>query len=290
MKKILAVALAFGIICVSFTRRNAVAMADIGKVVYEKIEFAQAMNERYNSDVSQYSAQSNEELDIKELISDAYFATNEEKAILNARLEELGVYRFISKFEVQEGISTYSVGTGDVSLGAPEIFYIASDQTWVVSCGGYWLNSNATRGLLIGGNVGDPDGFGVGYTNITSSYQSMVVASYAYITDHANVNKVTTSNRSDGDGGKGFGFRLQDRFISTPTFSCYIGYKWYGSCTYDSSFATYDAIATSYYIHTYRNAKISSINFGVNGSTAGLNTTITNINNSFTAFSTDSRV
>lgn len=205
-------------------------------------------------------------------------------------MKELGVYRFVSKYEAQDGISTYSVGSGDVSLSAPEVYYQADNQTWVVSCGGTWLNANGSSGMYKGGNVGDPDGFGVGYTNITSSYQSMVVDSYAYLTDHANVNKVKTNNRSDGDGAKGFGFRLQDRYISTPTFSCYVGHKWYGSCTYDSAFSTYDAIATSYYIHTYRNAKISSISFGINGSTAGINVSLTNIDKSFIAFSTDTRI
>lgn len=101
--------------------------------------------------------------------------------------------------------------------------------------------------------------------------------------------KVTTNNRSDGDGSLGFGFRLQDRQLSTPTFTTYIGHIWYGACTYDEQFASFDAVATGFYTHTYSSATITDVTFGVQGKNAGVNVVLSDMKKGFTGYGADTK-
>lgn len=144
-----------------------------------------------------------------------------------------------------------------------------------------WMDSLKT------GNVGGQDGFGVGYTNIGSSYKSSVVSVSAAIRDQSGTISKTTTNRSDGDGSKGFGFRLQDYVTSDG--NSYVGYKWSGSCTYDSNFGSYSGIATGYYLHTWSSTSINSVSFGIEGKTAGIDIEFSSTANSFTAFGSDKK-
>lgn len=138
----------------------------------------------------------------------------------------------------------------------------------------------------IGGNVGGMDGFGVAYSNSTHNYNAYVIRTAAYITDADHDRQVSTANRDDGDGKMGFGFRLQD--YTYGVFSRkYVGYKWYGSCTYNSSFESYNGIATAYYIHTFRNAQITSISFNSNSNGYGLPCNISVSDEYFQAYSVD---
>jgi len=105
----------------------------------------------------------------------------------------------------------------------------------------------------------------------------------AYMTDVNSNYRASTSNRSDGDGSKGFGFRIQDHWKS----GYYVGHKWSGLCTYDRWFGNYNGVATAYYIHTYDSASLESVSFGFDGKTAGISADITNSVKSFTAFSAD---
>lgn len=151
---------------------------------------------------------------------------------------------------------------------------------WSVTCGGHWKNNEYGDSA---GNVGGADGFGVGYTNSSNKYSSKVMSASAYMTDVNSNYRASTSNRSDGDGSKGFGFRIQDHWKS----GYYVGHKWSGLCTYDRWFGNYNGVATAYYIHTYDSASLESVSFGFDGKTAGISATITNSVKSFTAFSAD---
>ena len=101
---------------------------------------------------------------------------------------------------------------------------------------------------------------------------------------------VSTTNRSDGNGQNGFGFQLQD-YVTTVEFDVgsfpltYVGYRWYGCCTYDANFAHYTGNATSYYAHTWRSADISNISLGVSTETLGIDITFSNNDYSFAAYS-----
>lgn len=86
----------------------------------------------------------------------------------------------------------------------------------------------------------------------------------------------------------GFGFRMRDKVI-TPSLSTvlYVGYQWYGSCTYDASFSSFEGVATAYYIHTYSTSNIDGIEFGLDGKTAGVQFDISEEELSMTAYSSD---
>jgi hypothetical protein len=140
------------------------------------------------------------------------------------------------------------------------------------------------------------DGFGVGYTSISTTYKSMIKAQYAYMSDGKG-REISTTSRSDVDGAKGFGFRLQDyvrlnentAYVSTAN-ATYIGKHFAGVVKYDSKFGSYDGVATSYYEHTWDKASIKSITFtGDTSKTAGVSAEITDSQYSFPAFSSDAR-
>lgn len=181
---------------------------------------------------------------------------------------------------VIESASTCATDSGDVALDTPTIYYESWSKNWSVTCGGHWKNNEYGDSV---GNVGGADGFGVGYTNSSNKYSSKVMSASAYMTDVNSNYRASTSNRSDGDGSKGFGFRIQDHWKS----GYYVGHKWSGLCTYDRWFGNYNGVATAYYIHTYDSASLESVSFGFDGKTAGISADITNSVKSFTAFSAD---
>jgi len=249
-----------------------------------KIEFAKQMDARYSADLKDGKIKKGTIEEIEKLMMQSTFASGNERESINKELAAYGVYEFNTS-KIPTTITPYS-GTNDVILQTPIIFYETWEKTWTVTCGGNWKNNNWAEQIWAG-NVGEPDAFGVGYTNTSNPYSSYVIRSSAYITDQDNNRTVSTSYRSDGDGSKGFGFRLQDYIHANPNDSSYVGYKWYGSCTYDSKFGTYNGVATAYYIHTWSSAHITSLTFGVEGKTAGLSVSIDNMQKSFIGYSND---
>lgn len=249
----------------------------------DKITFAKQKKEEYETAVSNGEVKESNIEEIEELLRQAIFATGSEKEHINQQLEAYGVYEYGRSVLAQ----TRS-GSGDVTISTPNVYYEAWEDTWTVTCGGTWKNDNCLYDDLFIGNVGGADGFGVGFTNTGGTYKSSVVRSSAYITDKDESKYVSTSYRSDGDGSKGFGFRLQDYVYGTNiTGFGYVGYKWYGSCTYDSDFGVYNGIATAYYIHTWSSAQLTGVSFGAAGKTAGIEATIEASSNSFTGYSSD---
>ena len=223
---------------------------------------------------------------VSDLIRDITFATGSEKANLEKELNAYGVYVYNSEADT-EAVQPRS-GSGDVTLQAPMVVYDSILKQWVVTCGGHWNNYNWADEIFI--SYGGPEAFGVGYTHTTGTYTSSVVRASAYITDQTSEYTVSTQNRSDGDGSKGFGFRLQDyRYNTEWNDLMYVGYEWYGSCTYDLDFAYYSGIATAYYIHTWNTTTISSITFGYDGKAAGIEVQLSSQANSFLAYSSDKR-
>lgn len=281
----------------SFTVLAAETPNEAEKQVISKKTFSTEMDRKYSDSLKTGKIRNFDEAEIKQL-QECYFFSNsfQEKKFYKEKLEEYGIYIFdeISEPTISPNslIGFYPTsGSNDVTLIPPSLSYNSSNKTWTLSCGGNWKNNNCYPTFGLGNEVGDPDAFGVGFTSISSSYKSSVVSAYAYIEDEMKVTRVTTTNRSDGDGSKGFGFRLQDKLSSNSLVnSGYIGYRWYGSCTYDSNFSSFACIATGYYIHTYGSAEIKDIQFGVEGKTAGLSVNIEKVTKSFTAFSSDKRL
>lgn len=244
----------------------------------DKLTFAKEMDELYAKQSLLRSSPTPTREIVDALLLQVPNATPEEKAAINAELETYGVYEF--EAPVIESASTCATDSGDVALDTPTIYYESWSKNWSVTCGGHWKNNEYGDSV---GNVGGADGFGVGYTNSSNKYSSKVMSASAYMTDVNSNYRASTSNRSDGDGSKGFGFRIQDHWKS----GYYVGHKWSGLCTYDRWFGNYNGVATAYYIHTYDSASLESVSFGFDGKTAGISADITNSVKSFTAFSAD---
>ncbi|MBS6447618.1 MAG: hypothetical protein KH382_08545 [Clostridiales bacterium] len=271
-------------------------------MITDKMVFAAEMGKKYEAALSKGEIVQSDIASRDELMMQYMFASDEEREEISELLEQRGVYVYsvgenaASVTNEEPSVSPTSIwyptsGSGDVEMQAPIIYYEAWEDSWTVTCGGQWKNDN-WRPYLPGttGNLGDVDAFGVGYTNIKSSYNSYVIRSCGYLTDQNGNNMVSTNNRSDGDGSIGFGFRLQDKVSHLPSLLgeyLYVGYKWYGSCTYDAKFSTYSGVATAYYTHTYSTATINSVKFGVNGKIGGVEVDISNKEVSFTAYSND---
>lgn len=262
----------------SLARDNAVAEYTNAT---DKIAFSEEMDLRCAEALENGEINTSRE-SLDDLLMELTFADGTEKATICEELESYGVYVYTPEDSVQS-----RSGSGDVTMRAPQIVYDSILRNWVVTCGGQWSNAQWYDDMLTG-NGGGPDAFGVGYTNTVGTYSSSVVKCSAAIYDMEG-NRVTTQNRSDGDGSKGFGFRLQDypiRDLFGISYD-YMGWKWFGSCYYDQNFGSYSGVATAYYVHTWDNAVISGIQFGVTGKSAGIEATINMETKSFTAFSTD---
>lgn len=237
--------------------------------------------------------------EINRLLTRMVMGTEVNKQEIESQLNNAGVYIL----ETDSNIPTTLSDSSNVRMNTPLITYDSRNDEWLVSGGGYWANDSWADDMNYGvwaGYVGETkdmggkDGFGVGYTNLSGNYQTYVVDQYAMISDGEG-REVETGSRSDGDGSKGFGFELQDKvrlnvspgsFIE-PEECSYLGKHFGGTLTYDGDFTYFDGIATSYYVHTYEEAYISGVKFGVDGETAGVEISVANRADSFKAYSRD---
>lgn len=252
-----------------------------------KTNFKNTKDKEYNTKLKGGKIKKANTKKIEELMLEEISSVYADKKAIYSSLESYGCYVLNPS---SEELITFS-SSSDVTVSTPTIYYNAYNKTWTVTCGGYWKNMNWEKDKALPGNVGGQDAFGIGYTSVTGTYKSSVVSVSGYINDGRIKKSVSTSNRSDGDGSKGFGFRLQDYVYadSGTLFIYYVGYQFGGLCNYDSNFSSFGAVATGYYIHTWDKATINSITFGVNGKTAGVSASIANSSYSWPAYGSDSR-
>lgn len=264
---------------------NDVCVASVELTAQEKSEFATLMQNKYEkaivNDVQKKATISENE----ELVTRVAALTGEEKESFLYELESRGVYELVKEKETN---NHSRVGTSDILMRTPSTYYDASNRCWYVTYSGKWLNDNWNTGNIVS-NIGDPDAYGISYTQTSGTYSTYVMSSFAHIYDEDETEYLSTRNRSDGNGANGFGFRLQDYTSSSGVQKKYIGYCWGVTCTYSESFSSYNGVATGYYIHTYNEAYISSLTIGVEGKTGGVSCTIQNANKSFVAYSNDIR-
>lgn len=262
-----------------------VYMSATGKQAFAKakqLEYARANSMQTNSTIGQQE-------NIDSLILQAACASDRDEIdAITAELESLGVYRY------KEGASTPTTRSSstDVNIDAPDIYYNVSENTWTVATGGYWRTDAWMLDHPDIGNVGTPDAFGVGYTSISGTYNSYAVRQTASISNGvsgAGYDGILTSNRADGNAELGFGFRLQDevRRNDDTGEKYFLGTKWAGACTYDSTFADYNGVATSYYAHTWNSCTIE-VEFGISANPS-LNVSVSNSKEGFRLYSTDTR-
>ena len=295
-KKLLSIFIVLSMMIGSFSISAYAQYLDMESITTtDKMAFASEMKKKRAEAISNGTSTQKSIEEIEDLMMQYGFATESKKAEIAQLLEKCGVYIYVDDNASVQSDSTISptsiwypnCWSGDVELSSPIIYHNVDENSWTVSCSGKWVNNNWCPYLaLTTGNLGEEDAFGIAYTNTQTPYRSYVIRSSARITDQYNRYVIGTQNRSDGDGSKGFGFRFNDEVICEEVV-LYLGFEWYGSCTYDSNFASYDGVATAYYIHTYSTAKINSIEFGYDGKKAGLNVNLANVTNSFTAFSAD---
>lgn len=223
-------------------------------------------------------------------------AHNTSDSKLQSTMQNMGAYEL-----QQPSTNNLSIipttSTHDITMTPPSIFYMPSYDEWWVTGGGYWNDFNWQAESLMAGiiptNIGGQDGYGVAFTNTSDNYNSAFVGGVCDIYDTYDNNSIETVNRSDGNGAIGFGFRLQDYTWDDWTHGFPIPY-YKGSNfavigEYDSNFANYHGVATSYYIHTWDKTSISNITFGVQGETAGMSVQYTDKQEAWPAYSTDTR-
>ena len=296
MKKLLSFCLVCALTLSVSSHASAIAPTDSSKLpaspsVYldanEKIAFAASIDQqvsRIKDEIKPLTASRDETVEY--LLLEVPLATGDDRAQLISELESYGIYEF--EGNVIESAVPMS-DSGEVDLTTPQVFYDSLTKEWTVTGGGSWKSREWVSERPVQGNVGGSDAFGVGYTYTNGDYNTLVVSASAALRTEDKQKYKLTDYRSDGDGSKGFGFRLQDEVIWNNGAYDYLGAKWSGSCTYDAKFISYSGIATGYYIHTYNRAVIDNISFGFDGKHAGIDFSISFPSESFDAFSSDKR-
>ena len=225
-------------------------------------------------------------------------AHNASLSEINANMNALGVYLLETPKNNNSEITPLSQGS-DVTMNAPIIIYDPYTSRWTVTGGGYWKNTNWFNDITnvwvgyIGEtkNVGNYDSVGIAFYNTSGTYNTKVISSYGYWTDH-NGWTGESYNPSHGDGRYGVAFDYQDviklqrlDLWIDPEDVTYLGNGFAASITYDSNFTNYNGYARSFYVRTWSKAKINSISFGVSGKQFGVNFNISDAQNSFQVFS-----
>ena len=303
IKKFLCIIIATAMLCslgISAFSHNDPVM-ETSAAVYmsaeDKIAFAKEKDAIYAAQAQPQNISANpvtRHTEVRELIKQAVFAPESEKEGIREELACYGIYEFEGQIIDSPDGQTRS-SSGDVNVHAPTIFYDSSAQTWTVSCSGGWRTNNWDTPIFpaLFGNVGGEDGFGIGFTSLAGTYTSYVMDSYAEIHNGeigGDYKSETTRSRSDGDGSKGFGFRLQDSVVPNSVgLGSYVGKFWYGYCTYSQNFQNYSGVATGYYAHTWSQTIINSVSFGYQGAVAGVQVGFSNNEKSFVAYGTDKR-
>lgn len=269
----------------SASRDNDIVRAKKNLVSYAKQQEAKkskAEKSRYNVEAAMSR--------LMEMVSE-----NKPIAEIASEMNESGIYILgqTPSTTISSQIISPMSDSGDIHMSRPIISLNTSKTEWIVTGGGWWTSEEWKNEILLSTKIGGPDGFGVGFTSTSGAYTTRVLRSYATISDDHG-HKKTTSNRSDGNGELGFGFRIQDYveaygIVGGYKLYDYVGKHFAGQSVYDSKFVNYDGVATTYYIHTWNSASISGIDFGVSGKSAGVNAKINNSSNSFICYSADTR-
>ena len=217
-----------------------------------KVSFKASKDVEYQRGKEAGKIQKISDSELDDLLEKFMFSENwayDEKEEFINKLAAYGIYEFETTNSKQPDI--YMPYT---KVMYPQLFYNANDGTWIVTCGGYCDgNGDGLTKQILPGNVGDVEIFGVRFTETTGNYDSLVLRAVANITDQGETERVETQNRSDGDSEKGFTFELQDYIYDDSLFDGkenYVGYRWYGACTYGPGFENYGGNITAVYQHT----------------------------------------
>lgn len=206
---------------------------------------------------------------------------------IETTMESMGLYKLKTPQKAQ--IKHFAEGNS-VTIYSPDIYYASGTNQWWVSASGHWNDDSALDdiGIWLSNvqNVGGQDGYGVAFTNLSGKYNSAFKGGSCTISD-TNGKTNSTTNRSDGNGKYGFGYRLQDYGYN---HNRYVGKGFTSIGKYDIKFTNLNGIATQYYDHTWSGCTIDSITFGVSGKSAGLDVSVSDKNSNFLIYSSDTNM
>lgn len=259
------------------TATYTVNSSKIGKTT-PKHEFAIAAKAEYEEKLSSGTAYAPNYEEKDAIIQKYSFASVlSEKNTIAKEMKTMGLYVYYDNnlsvmndtkplTSPEDGLPTEN----DVELHSPIIVYCADNDTWYISTSGHWKNDDWHSDTKTG-KLGAPNAFGYSFSDyLQETYRSSVVRTISVMWNQDFTMQASSGNRSDGSGSYGNGVRLSDKIVKNKAYNendpesipyYYIGYHWYLGCVYDSNFATFSAIATSYYIHLYDSAYIKDINF-----------------------------
>ena len=145
----------------------------LGPSVYlsakSKIAFAKEMDALCAEKVEKNNISSASRDEVKTLLLQAANATGSEKTTINEKLADYNIYEFKGQVLNSNGIVIQSQ-SNDVTISTPSTYYDARERSWTVTCGGYWKTSNwEINPWTAYGNIGGPDGFGVGFTSVSGT-------------------------------------------------------------------------------------------------------------------------
>jgi hypothetical protein len=216
------------------------------------------------------------------------------------RLEKMEVYMLEEpKKKEKNDVSILSTGT-DITMNSVWITYDATTSRWNVSGGGYWKNTNWFSDKPGGWwgyngetkNMGGVDSVGITYYNTSGTYNTSVISSLGYVTDHNGWSEYMY-NPSHGDGRYGIAFDYQDKMkLVSSNYVCacdakdfvYFGSGFSASITYNSNFSNYNGYARTMYAHTWNTTTINSIGFSGGSSNFGANISWSSNTNRFPIF------
>lgn len=203
--------------------------------------------------------------------------------------------------EYDPGFTTYSSDSGDITLNDPMITYDSRSGEWTVTGGGSWENDDEwfeespfLKDVGEIRNLGGHDSVGVTFFDTNDEYNTSVVDSLGYWTDHDGWSE-ESENPDYGTGRYGIAFSYQDKVkllsknIFTGNYKVedtrYLGRGFACSITFDSNFVDYDGKARTFYVHTYNNTDISSISLSGGTNNFGVGIQYSNGSSKWKAFS-----
>ena len=299
MKKILCVILSLSII---FSTIISSANASNKNDDYDSVSAKHALMERAHAEHAQMprSVIPLSQDEVNETMIKICCGLIENTEDLRSELEHEGVY--ILDAPVLNSMAR--VGTVDASyvrMSTPIVYYNEYTDTWGVAGGGYYVDMSWMDGMMVSligtglrtKNIGGYDAYGVTFTNTKGTYTSIIKSQYAFISDGEGEEKVSNSI-NDGNGKNGYGFRFQDYGTNGSSVGedgpiylhNYVGKHFGTAVTFTSDFANYAGTATSYYVHTYDKAELSSVSLSTS---SGLSFTVTVKESSFPAYSSQIR-
>lgn len=202
----------------------------------DKIEFANKKDAEYSRVLESEKIEKVTPQELMHMIENVIWKVEKEE---NDRriLEQYGIYQFDAPEEIVNVCE-------NVTLSKPVIFYNASERTWLVGYCGTWKNNQWNKYFRTG-NLGDKDVYGIRYENVSGEFCTIVLDTYAYISDEKYTLKEETTNRSSIKDG--FSHEFED-YTHGYFKRKYVGYRWYGYCIYDSAWERFGSDVYAYHI------------------------------------------